>query len=109
MNIIIKLKKMPHLAVNAINALCPQTLKERTDFDANALKAILAAKGLLEVGLKDKNLEERNPHIFENIQGSLLNFMESGALSAVERVEAGEILGQLGDPRFNSDLFFSPQ
>ncbi len=38
----------------------------------------------------------------------LVRLVEGGQLAPRERAEAGDVLGQLGDPRFDADFYFLP-
>ena len=44
----------------------------------------------------------------QETQGWLVSLLQSGALRSSERVEAGNILAQIGDPRFRADAFYLP-
>ena len=48
------------------------------------------------------------PRTFRETAAQLADFLSSGALSAPERVEAGNALAAIGDPRFRSDAFNLP-
>ena len=56
--------------------------------------AILAGEMLNELGVVVKNTPQS-----ERVAGWLVMLIESNALPAKERVRAGDVLGQLGDPR----------
>lgn len=42
------------------------------------------------------------------MRNRLTDLLEQGTLSAREQAEAGDLLGELGDPRFDPDLYFLP-
>ena len=73
-------------------------------------EAIAAGKSLFEPGpdagtLQDlQDLQEKT----QETQARLVALLHSGALSSSERVEAGNILAKIGDPRFRADAFYLP-
>ena len=64
-------------------------------------EAVTAGKSLLESGPDVGTL-------LRETQGWLVALLRSGALSSSERVEAGNILAEIGDPRFRADAFYLP-
>jgi formylglycine-generating enzyme required for sulfatase activity len=46
--------------------------------------------------------------VYERVQGWLVRFISEGCLQAVERAEAGTVLGLLGDPRFDPEHWHLP-
>jgi len=64
-------------------------------------EAVAAGKSLLESGPDVGTL-------LRETQGWLVALLRSGALSSSERVEAGNILAEIGDPRFRADAFYLP-
>ncbi len=53
-------------------------------------------------------MQEKTQEKTRETQGWLVTLLQSGALSSSERVEAGNILAKIGDPRFRSDAFYLP-
>ena len=88
-------------AVNLINALLPDD-PEPTTNDAAWRLAVIAGQAALELRLPDKASGQRvYEAILRRVRRWLLALLEGGRLPAPERAEAGDLLGQLGDPRFD--------
>ena len=64
---------------------------------------------LLEVGVQRACDEEEGESLLRRVAGRLVDLLEQGALSARDRAEAGDVLGQLGDPRFDPARFHLPR
>jgi len=97
-------------AVNVINTLLPLE-PEQVDriTDAHWRAAALAGQAALELKLPAEACTQ--PHcraIVERAQRWLERLVEEGHLPAAERAAAGDVLGQLDDPRFDPDFFFLP-
>ncbi|MCX7110945.1 MAG: SUMF1/EgtB/PvdO family nonheme iron enzyme [Proteobacteria bacterium] len=86
-----------------INALVPRDAdKIAQPSDSHWRMAVLAGLALVEQNVKDKlSQDEALQAVYERVQAWLVRFMSEGRLQAVERAEAGTVLGQLGDPRFD--------
>ena len=86
-----------------INALVPRDAdKLAKPSDSHWRMAVLAGLALVEQNVKDKlALDEALQAVYERVQGWLVRLVSEGCLQAVERAEAGTVLGQLGDPRFD--------
>jgi len=96
--------------VNMVNVLLPADPEQTVPVtDQHWRAASLAGQALLEVGLPEKAAGQ--PHyeaILKRTRRWLTQWVEEGHLPARERAEAGDVLGQLGDPRFDPDRFFLP-
>ncbi|MBI5829590.1 MAG: SUMF1/EgtB/PvdO family nonheme iron enzyme [Chloroflexi bacterium] len=77
-----------------------------TERDWNA--AVLAGEQLLEIGLAALNAQEHYGAVRERVAAWLAAFVASGELAARDRVRAGNVLAQLGDPRFRADAWHLP-
>ncbi len=85
--------------------LCPFKTE---DDEATWRKVWMAGEILAEIGtnrLYDSNL---GTELSNRVTGKLVTLLEKGRLEPKERVSAGNILGCLGDPRFNPDMFYLP-
>ena len=71
-------------------------------------RAWLAGEVLLEMGLNRVREEELGRDLLERVQHRLVALLEAGALTPVERAEAGDVLAALGDPRFRADAWYLP-
>ena len=65
-------------------------------------EAIAVGKSMLE------DRVDAGSGLKEKAQGRLVALLQSGALSSIERVEAGNLLAKIGDPRFRADAFHLP-
>ena len=85
--------------------LCPIT---KTDNETAWRRAWLGGEVLLEVGLNRVRDTERGRNLLERVRTRLADLLESGALAPRERMDAGDVLGALGDPRFDAEQFALP-
>jgi len=89
-----------------IEELCPPEVKDTPE--AWRL-AWLAGEVILEMGTN--RLTQDSPHgerLLRRVRERLAALVETGALTPAERLEAGDVLGQLGDPRFDPDRLHLP-
>jgi formylglycine-generating enzyme required for sulfatase activity len=91
--------------LNLVRELCP---KETADAESAWRKAWLAGEVLLEMGLNRVRDRESGMELMDRVPNRLTELLRLGRLSPVERVEAGNVLGKLGDPRFRSDAWYLP-
>jgi hypothetical protein len=84
-----------------VNKLCLRSISGRKCQDDEAfLHARLAEEALLEIGLAAVDREEEGRLLLERVRGWLVAALGADDILAVkERVEAGRVLGRLGDPR----------
>ena len=93
-----------------INALVPRDAdKIAQPSDSHWRMAVLAGLALVEQNAKDKlAIDEALQAVYERVQAWLVRFISEGRLQAVERAEAGTVLGLLGDPRFDPQHWHLP-
>jgi formylglycine-generating enzyme required for sulfatase activity len=88
-------------AVNVVNALVPEAAQEVAELtETHWLAATLAGSALLDLGLAEQT--DGRPHhraLVRRVQRWLVQLLEEGRLPPRERLEAGDVLGRLGDPR----------
>ena len=71
--------------------------------------AVLAGLSLVEQQAKDKLVQDDILQaIYGRVQHWLVRLIGEGRLQAAERAEAGTVLGQLGDPRFDTAQWHLP-
>jgi len=106
---VLEMLDMPRLVVRD---LCPD---EEPTGDAGWRRVRLAAEALLEIGvhrLTDMDDPDEEIGLGERLKRSVLRLLtalvEGGHLPAAERVHVGEVLGKLGDPRFDPGRFYLP-
>ena len=90
-------------AVSALTALLPAS-PDDMDFitDEHWRGAVLVGQALVELRLMDKLKEQpQYEAIVKRARKWLLKLVEEGRLPARDRAQAGDVLGQLGDPRFD--------
>ncbi len=73
---------------------------------AQARAACLTGKMIQTVGLREAN--DRCQPLVERIRRWLVRVLETGNLGLLERVDAGDVLAGLIDPRFNPGVFSLP-
>ena len=96
-------------ALGAVNALCPESCVLSEDVGDDAWRAaVLAGEALLEIGLVGVRRERLGQVVLKRTQDWLAELVRAGALEVRERAEAGDVLAQLGDPRFREDTFGLP-
>ena len=96
-------------AVEGANRILPDPYvagMEASDDDWGA--ALSVGKLLGDLGLEDVQDTARGREIMERTQGWLVGLLQAGALNRRERVEAGNVLAGLGDPRFCSQAWHLP-
>jgi formylglycine-generating enzyme required for sulfatase activity len=88
-----------------VDLLCP----DRPPADESAWRQVwLAGEVLLEIGVNQVQDTEPGQWLLSRVQQRLATLLEQGMLTPRERAEAGEVLGQLGDPRFDPARFYLP-
>jgi len=88
-------------------ALCYREPKAPDSGLADAWGAHLAGQTLAETAGLER-VSERDRAKVARVRSWLVHILESGELPAVERVTAGNVLAQLGDPRFRADAWYLP-
>jgi predicted NACHT family NTPase len=76
--------------------------------DADWRQAWLAGEVLLELGLTRLADDVRGPGVLARVQKRLAELLEGGHLAPRERAAAGDVLAQLGDPRFDPARWHLP-
>ncbi|MCA9471774.1 MAG: SUMF1/EgtB/PvdO family nonheme iron enzyme [Nitrospirales bacterium] len=94
-------KKQLGQAIAAVNALCPQGMRQGSSADAEAWRRpAIAGDALLEIGLVGVTREAAGQAVLERVQKSLAAAIgQDSILAAVDRAAAGRTLAKLGDPR----------
>ncbi len=88
-----------------VDIFCPERAPAS---DADWQSVWLAGEALLELGLGRARDTERGERLLQRVRDRLADLVEGGHLSPRERADAGDVLGKLGDPRFDASLFFLP-
>jgi len=71
--------------------------------------AVVSGQALLELGVNRRGWESEKMRILQRrVSGWLRQLVSGGHLAVRERIEAGDVLGQLGDPRFRADAWYLP-
>jgi formylglycine-generating enzyme required for sulfatase activity len=88
-----------------VERLCPP----RTPENDHLWRGVwLAGDLLLEIGLGRTRDSERGSRLVDQVRHRLTALIELGALDARERAEAGDVLGRLGDARFDHTRYRLP-
>jgi hypothetical protein len=85
--------------------LCPADLG---DTDVAWSQARLAGEALLEMGLNRVDESTLGRELAARVRGRLVQLLQGGHLSPVERAAAGNTLAYLGDPRFQAEAWYLP-
>lgn len=97
-------------AISSVGKLCVRGIRVAKKPDAAAFtRAVIAGEALLEIGLAGVAREEDGRAVLERVRHWLVAALTADdVLNARERVEAGNVLAQLGDPRFDPDHWYLP-
>ncbi len=97
-------------AATVVGVLLPEGPEEVTEPCASQWQmAALAGQALVELRLRDKAEGQRHYEaLLKRARRWLTRLVEEGQLSPRERSDAGDVLGQLGDPRFDPGCRFLP-
>jgi len=77
--------------------------------DAQQRLAALTGTALLELRVHERATESEKARLVQNRTARwLASILQTGRLPAQERVEVGNTLAHLGDPRFRTDAFYLP-
>ena len=86
-----------------VDRLCPSKQPVNA---AGWRKVGLAGEVLLEIGLNRVERQEQGESLLERVRKRLTALVERGLLDPAERAQAGEVLGTLGDPRFDAKRLY---
>jgi formylglycine-generating enzyme required for sulfatase activity len=91
------------------DALCPEAPPHQKQADESGYwGALLTAQVLTESRSLRSTITERNRPKVEHIRQWLVRALRHGALSPVDRAQAGDALAIIGDPRFRADAWYLP-
>ncbi|MCP4108782.1 MAG: SUMF1/EgtB/PvdO family nonheme iron enzyme [Desulfobacteraceae bacterium] len=85
--------------------LCPS---DTGDNDTAWRKIWMAGEVLIEIGINRVNDSNLGRDLSGRVKQKITDLLRKGRLKPKERVDAGNVLGRLGDPRFKPDLFYLP-
>ena len=88
-----------------VGELCPQRLPTS---EAGWRNVWLAGDVLLEMGLHRVRDSALGLDLLDRVQQHLVKLLQAGALVPGARAAAGDVLAQLGDPRFAADTWYLP-
>ncbi|MEE8391980.1 MAG: hypothetical protein V3S14_14440 [Anaerolineae bacterium] len=96
-------------ALEGANSILPDSYVPGTDVnDDDWGAAVSVGKVLLDIGPENVQEDALGQAMLERTQRWLVALLQAGALNRRERVEAGNLLARLGDPRFRSDAWYLP-
>jgi formylglycine-generating enzyme required for sulfatase activity/energy-coupling factor transporter ATP-binding protein EcfA2 len=97
-------------AIASVTALCPKRILEVPDAGASGFQiANIAGEALLEIGQVDEKCKPIGDAALVCVREWLLAAMDAHELlSPEERVASGNILSQIGDPRFDPENWYLP-
>ena len=97
------------LMIEGANSILPETYLPETEFNENEWGASLSvARFLLDIGIETLKEFEKGKSILTRTQSWLVAIIKKGKLNRRERVEAGNMLAKIGDPRFDSKKWYLP-
>lgn len=70
--------------------------------------SVSAGRLLLDIGLETVLESAKGQSMLSRVQTWLVAILKEGSLGRRERVDAGNVLARLGDPRFNPDSWYLP-
>lgn len=85
------------LALQAAQEMFPEIVGEESDW----IMVKLAAEAVDAVGADLARDSKLGQQLLSQVSAALVDLLETGALTPVERVSAGDTLARLGDPRFD--------
>jgi len=85
--------------------LCPADI---VDTEVGWRQAWLAGEALLEMGLNRVEESSLGRELVARVRGRLVQLLQGGHLSPVERAAAGDTLARMGDLRFRADAWYLP-
>lgn len=97
-------------AVDILNRLLPQPVNANSSASDLRL-AVLVGQAGVDLRLPERAAESGEAFLqvmLQRLRESLAFIVETGALTPAERLEAGDALGKLGDPRFDPDRLHLP-
>ncbi|MBM3128469.1 MAG: DUF4062 domain-containing protein, partial [Chloroflexi bacterium] len=94
-----RLKKMVHVAVDVAAALCPRESPGAQEPEIEWRAAHLAGEALVQIGLERVNAHVLHSQVVERVRCWLVALLERGVLTPADRAAAGRTLAHLGDPR----------
>jgi hypothetical protein len=93
---------------NVAEALCYEAAPATKQTDAGGYwGGLIGAQMLLETESLDRVAERNRPKV-ERLRNWLVRTLEHSALAPVDRVQAGDALARLGDPRFLAERWYLP-
>ncbi|MGE5601563.1 MAG: formylglycine-generating enzyme family protein, partial [Nitrososphaerales archaeon] len=97
-------------ALNLVSAFIRETVEEVGQPCAEHWRlAVLAGQALVELRVTEKVDDQPDAAVLlKRSRRWLAQLVEGGRLPPRERAEAGDVLGQLGDPRFDPQLYYLP-
>jgi len=96
-------------ALEGANSILPDPSIPGMDVDDDDWgAAVSVGKLLVDVGLGNVQESAEGQAVLERTRGWLAALLRAGALNRRERVDAGNVLARLGDPRFRSDAWHLP-
>lgn len=98
-------------AIAAVNALLPENPKPYQQVQAGEIpKITLVVESLQEIGLLGVQREPAGRAILERTQQWLIAALQSDeSLNPKQRAEVGNVLAELGDPRFDAEHWHLPK
>jgi formylglycine-generating enzyme required for sulfatase activity len=98
------------LATAAVNALCPVELAHAAEPTADDYLAVqLAGEALQEIGLLGVQREAVGQALLARVRRWLVAGLRADAvLEPRQRAAVGDVLAELGDPRFRADAWYLP-
>lgn len=97
------------LRLEGANNILPDPYLPDTELGDNDWGAALSAgKLLLEIGVSHVLETAKGQEVLQRTQGWLVALLQVGALNRRERVDGGNILARLGDPRFDTTTWYLP-
>jgi formylglycine-generating enzyme required for sulfatase activity len=95
-------------ALEGANSILPDPYIPGMDLDDDWGAAASVGKVLLDIRLENMQRDPDSQTVLQRTREWLVALLQTGALNRRERVDAGNVLARLGDPRFRSDAWYLP-
>jgi formylglycine-generating enzyme required for sulfatase activity/calcineurin-like phosphoesterase family protein/energy-coupling factor transporter ATP-binding protein EcfA2 len=106
--IMARLKGLIYAAMPVVESLCPEGANGKDAAESDWRTNLLAGQALMEIGLEDIGSHGRYDTVVARVRGRLIDLMTLFDKEPGRRLEAGNVLAGIGDPRFSPECWYLP-